>query len=76
MIINKSNMEEKEMQKTIAEWRKERGLSLEYVAQNSIITIEDLKVIEVVPKHILLMNWLEVKSLCLVLDISDDQIKY
>ena len=76
MIINKSNMEEKEMQKTIAEWRKERGLSLEYVSQNSIMTIEDLKVIEVVPKHILLMNWLEVKSLCLVLGISEDQIKY
>ena len=64
------------MQKTIAEWRKERGLSLEYVSQNSIMTIEDLKVIEVVPKHILLMNWLEVKSLCLVLGISEDQIKY
>ena len=64
------------MKKTIAEWRKERDLSLEYVAQNSIVTIEELKVIEVVPKHILLMNWLEVKSLCLVLDISDDQIKY
>ena len=64
------------MQKTIAEWRKERGLSLEYIAQNSIMTIEDLKVIEVVPKHILLMKWLEVKSLCLVLGISADQIKY
>lgn len=64
------------MKKTVAEWRKERGLSLEYVAQNSIITIDDLKVIEVVPKHILLMNWLEVKSLCLVLGISADQIKY
>ena len=69
-------MEEKEMQKTIAEWRKERGMSLEYIAQNSVMTIEDLKVIEVVPKHILLMNWLEVKSLCLVLGISADQIKY
>ena len=76
MIINKSNTEEKEMQKTIAEWRKERGLSLEYVAQNSIMTIEDLRVIEVVPKHILLMSWLEVRSLCLVLDICTDQIKY
>ena len=64
------------MQKTIAEWRKERGLTLEYIAQNSIMTIEDLKVIEVVPKHILLMNWLEVKSLCLILGISEDQIKY
>ena len=64
------------MKKTVAEWRKERGLSLEYIAQNSIITIDDLKVIEVVPKHILLMNWLEVKSLCLVLGISEDQIKY
>ena len=64
------------MQKTIAEWRKERGLTLEYIAQNSIMTIEDLKVIEVVPKHILLMNWLEVKSLCLVLGINADQIKY
>lgn len=64
------------MQKTIAEWRKERGMSLEYIAQNSVMTIEDLKVIEVVPKHILLMNWLEVKSLCLVLGINADQIKY
>ena len=64
------------MQKTIAEWRKYRGMSLEYIAQNSIMTIEDLKVIEVVPKHILLMNWLEVKSLCLVLGINADQIKY
>ena len=64
------------MKKTIAEWRKERDMTLEYIAQNSILTIEDLKVIEVVPKHILLMNWLEVKSLCLVLGISEDQIKY
>ena len=64
------------MQKTIAEWRKERGMSLEYIAQNSVMTIEDLKVLEVVPKHILLLNWLEVKSLCLVLGINADQIKY
>ena len=64
------------MQKTIAEWRKERGLTLEYIAQNSIMTVADLKVIEVVPKHILLLNWLEVNSLCSVLGISPEQIKY
>ncbi len=64
------------MQKTIAEWRKERGFTFEYIAQNSIMTVADLKVIEVVPKHILLLNWLEVNSLCSVLGISPEQIKY